>query len=167
MRFRTANFIRTPLILVASFIFSLVFVFTTSPSVMASEKFELSQSDNFDISQYKGKVVYLDFWASWCIPCRKSFPWMNQMQNKYADKNLVIIAVNLDKKRNLAEKFLNEISANFKIIYDPKGQLAKKYQIKGMPSSIIFNSSGEIVVAHTGFFVKKTLQYEKQIQSLL
>ncbi|MDQ7051314.1 MAG: TlpA disulfide reductase family protein [Enterobacterales bacterium] len=167
MRFRTTCSIRNPFVLMLSFVFRLIIIFALSNAVIASEKIKPTQLDNFDISQYKGKVVYLDFWASWCIPCRKSFPWMNQMHNKYADKNLVIIAVNLDKKQILAEKFLEQTPANFKIIYDPKGQLAKKYKIKGMPSSIIFNSSGEIVVAHTGFFVKKTLQYEKQLQSLL
>lgn len=117
-----------------------------------------------NLAEYKGKVVYLDFWASWCVPCRKSFPWMNTMQQQYSPDDLVIIAVNLDKKKELATSFLDENPANFKILYDPKGQLAKKFQIKGMPSSVIFDRNGKPVVAHTGFFIKKISDYEAEIQ---
>lgn len=121
----------------------------------------------FDIKRYRGKVVYLDFWASWCIPCRKSFPWMNKIQAKYSQDKFVVVTINLDKKRALATSFLKEYPANFQVIYDPEGKLAKKYQIEGMPSSILFNSNGKPVSAHKGFFSKKIPKYEAEIQSLL
>ncbi len=124
-------------------------------------------SDTFNIQDYRGKVVYLDFWASWCIPCRKSFPWMNKMQANYGDKGLVIIAINVDKKRPLAEKFLSQIPANFSILYDPQGKQAKAFKIKGMPSSVLFDKEGQIVTSHTGFFSKKIPQYEEEILALL
>ena len=126
-----------------------------------------SAPQSLELSNYKGKVVYLDFWASWCVPCRKSFPWMNKLQQNYSNDDLVIVAVNLDKKRSLADEFLNEIPASFNIIYDPKGNLAKQYQIKGMPSSVIFDRSGKPVAAHTGFFVKKIEQYEQAIRNTI
>ena len=116
-----------------------------------------------DLSNYKGKVVYLDFWASWCIPCRKSFPWMNKQLEQYSSEDLVIIAVNLDKKRELAEQFLIENPAKFSIVYDPKGQLAKFLKIKGMPSSVIFDRNGNPISAHTGFFEKKIELYENEL----
>ncbi len=121
----------------------------------------------FDINNYQGKVVYLDFWASWCIPCRKSFPWMNELRKKYSPEQLVIVAVNLDKKRELAEAFLEEYPASFEIIYDPKGKLAKRFQIKGMPSSIVFDQNGQAVSAHTGFFLEKITQYDEEIKKLI
>ena len=121
----------------------------------------------FDLKYYKNKVVYVDFWASWCVPCRKSFPWMNKIRQQYSDDQLVIIAVNLDKKRELADSFLKEYPATFDIYYDPKSLLAKKYQIKGMPSSIIFNKNGKPVFAHTGFFLDKIEQYEAEINKLI
>lgn len=120
-----------------------------------------------DLSEYRGKVVYLDFWASWCVPCRKSFPWMNEQQSKYSKQDFVIIAVNLDKKKSLANTFLTDNPANFQVIYDPKGELAKHYQIKGMPSSILFDRNGKPVKAHTGFFVKKKAEYEQEIELLV
>jgi len=123
--------------------------------------------DSLNLDQYRGKVVYLDFWASWCVPCRKSFPWMNQLTEKYSNDDLVILAVNLDKKKKLAEVFLKENPANFNIIYDPKGKLAKRFKIKGMPSSVIFDGEGKPIAAHTGFFVKKIEQYEQEIISAI
>jgi thiol-disulfide isomerase/thioredoxin len=140
-----------PLFLTISF-------FLFSPHLMAQSKMPI-----VDLSNYKGKIVYLDFWASWCIPCRKSFPWMNKQLEQYSSEDLVIIAVNLDKKRALAEQFLIDNPAKFNIVYDPKGQLAKYLKIKGMPSSVIFDRNGNPITAHTGFFEKKIEQYQSEL----
>lgn len=115
----------------------------------------------------KGKVVYIDFWASWCIPCRKSFPWLNDLKAKYQQQGLTILSINLDHSRVLADEFLAQIPADFPVIYDPKGLIAKKYKLKGMPSSFIVNRQGEIVSAHVGFNQQKKLSYEKEINALL
>jgi len=114
-----------------------------------------------------GKVVYVDFWASWCIPCRKSFPWMNNLKAQYQTQGLTIISINLDHNRALAEAFLTKNPANFPVIYDPKGLIAGKYKLKGMPSSFIINRQGEIVSAHVGFNQKKKLAYEQEIATLI
>lgn len=119
------------------------------------------------IKQYKGDVIYLDFWASWCTPCRKSFPWMNKIQQKYADKNFKVISVNLDAEPNLAKQFLASTPANFTILYDPDGSLAEELQLKGMPSSFIINAEGKIVSAHVGFTDNKKVKYEQEIEQLL
>jgi thiol-disulfide isomerase/thioredoxin len=115
------------------------------------------------IKQYQGKVIYLDFWASWCGPCRRSFPWMNQIQKKYKAQGLQVISINLDSDRLLATEFLDEYPVNFDVIYDPKGVLAKKYKLKGMPQSFIINQSGELVSSHIGFTAKKQAQYEQEL----
>ena len=65
-----------------------------------------TDSGKVELSQYKGKVVYLDFWASWCPPCRKSFPWLNKMQRRYGEEGFAVVAVNLDKNHDLADQFL-------------------------------------------------------------
>lgn len=119
------------------------------------------------VKQYPEEVIYLDFWASWCTPCRKSFPWMNEMQAKYSDKNFRVISVNLDAEPKLAKAFLTHTPANFTILYDPKGNLAKALKLKGMPSSFIINAKGKIVSAHVGFTDKKKIKYEQEIQQLL
>ncbi|MBA6415541.1 TlpA family protein disulfide reductase [Colwellia sp. 6M3] len=114
-----------------------------------------------------GNVVYVDFWASWCIPCRKSFPWMNSIKAQYQAQGLTIISINLDHSRALADEFLKELPANFPVIYDPKGLIARKYQLKGMPSSFIVNRQGQIVSAHVGFNQIKQEAYESEIKTLL
>jgi len=117
------------------------------------------------LQQYKGNVVYVDFWASWCGPCRKSFPWMNNMKNKYSE--LKVISINVDANKSLATEFLQKVPANFPVIYDPKGVTAKKYKLKGMPSSYIFNKKGQLVSAHVGFTDTKQKKYELELQTLL
>ncbi|MEH6595637.1 MAG: TlpA disulfide reductase family protein [Colwellia polaris] len=114
-----------------------------------------------------GNVVYVDFWASWCIPCRQSFPWLNNLQAQYQRQGLTIISINLDHSRVLADEFLKEIKANFPVIYDPKGLIARKYKLKGMPSSFIIDRTGKIVSAHVGFNQTKQLAYETELQALL
>ena len=143
-------------------IFTLLILLLALPSQSATEDKAL-----FDISQYKGKVVYLDFWASWCIPCRKSFPWLNKMREKYSPDQLAIVAVNLDKEHALATDFLAQYPASFEIIYDPKSVTAKKYNIPGMPSSILFDKNGKAIDVHSGFFMKKIDEYESQLQSTI
>jgi len=137
-----------------------------SKAVLASEinsKLQLEQA----IKANHGKVIYLDFWASWCGPCRKSFPWMNKMQNKFKNQGFTVISVNLDAKKELAEKFLVENPAEFTVIYDAKGLTARHFKIQGMPSSMLIDRYGEVKVAHSGFFTKKVPQYEEEIQQLI
>jgi thiol-disulfide isomerase/thioredoxin len=119
------------------------------------------------IAQHHGDVIYVDFWASWCGPCRKSFPWMNKMQNEHQAQGFTVISINLDTEQRLATEFLRENPANFSVIYDPNGELARFFKIQGMPSSLIINKLGEIKYAHSGFFTNKVSQYEQEIQQLL
>ena len=119
------------------------------------------------LAEHRGQVVYLDFWASWCGPCRKSFPWMNDMQQKYRDQGFVIISVNLDADKTLATEFLLENPANFLVIYDPEGDIAQQFNIQGMPSSLLIDKQGNVQKAHTGFFTKKVKLYETQLMALL
>ena len=119
------------------------------------------------MAQHKGKVIYVDFWASWCIPCRKSFPWMNSMQAKHQDQGFVVLSINLDAEETLSKKFLKQTPANFAIIYDAKGKLAQKFKLKGMPSSYLFDRQGKLISAHSGFNGKKQQQYEHEISQAL
>jgi len=114
-----------------------------------------------------GRVVMVDFWASWCTPCRRSFPWMNAMQRKYAAEGLQIIAVNVDKERELAEAFLNETPAEFGLRYDPAGALASAFGVQAMPSSFLLDSSGAILAKHYGFRSADADEYEQRIRAAL
>ncbi|MBT8078545.1 MAG: TlpA family protein disulfide reductase [Gammaproteobacteria bacterium] len=126
-----------------------------------------SADNGLTLPAHPGKVVVVDFWASWCVPCRRSFPWMNEMQRKYGEDGLVIIGVNLDADATAADEFLREVPADFQIVRDPQGDLARSYNIIAMPSSVIFDRDGEIATRHNGFKVKKQDEYEALLADLL
>ncbi len=125
------------------------------------------QGGNLDLSEYRGKVVVLDFWASWCVPCRRSFPWLNEMQERHADAGLVIIGVNLDQEPGSAAEFLREYPANFSIRYDREGILAKQFDVQAMPSSFVIGRDGRTRAHHLGFKVKRQDEYEAAIVAAL
>jgi thiol-disulfide isomerase/thioredoxin len=114
-----------------------------------------------------GKVVYIDFWASWCGPCKQSFPWMNAMQAKYGPEGLVIIAINLDQDPSKAAEFLAQNPTNFEIRYDPRGKLAEQFAVKSMPTSLILDRQGKPIVTHAGFHLSSTSVYEDELKKAL
>ncbi|NTU91777.1 MAG: TlpA family protein disulfide reductase [Chlorobiaceae bacterium] len=114
-----------------------------------------------------GSVVYVDFWASWCGPCRQSFPWMNEMQEKYRAKGLKVIAVNVDAKSEDARKFLAQNPAKFTVAFDSKGATPAQYGVKGMPSSFIIGRDGKVMSIHLGFNASEKEKLESDIKSAL
>lgn len=117
-------------------------------------------AESFDLASYRGNVVVLDFWASWCVPCRRSFPWMNAMQEKYRDRGLVIVGVNLDADADDAARFLESYPAQFEITYDPDADLARQFDVIAMPSSYVIGRDGQRIATHLGFKVRQQDEYE-------
>lgn len=120
-----------------------------------------------DFNDYRGKVVVVDFWASWCVPCRRSFPWLNEMHEKYADSGLVIIGVNLDNEVGSAAEFLAEFPAEFQIAYDVDKTLARQFSVQAMPSSFVIGRDGSVRNRHLGFKVRQQDDYEAAIVAAL
>jgi thiol-disulfide isomerase/thioredoxin len=118
------------------------------------------------LADLKGEVIYLDFWASWCTPCRASFPWMNELQRRYGEKGFRVIAVNLDKDRALAARFAKEMQPKFSVLYDD-GSIAERYGVQAMPSSFLIDRSGSIVSSHLGFHPNETSALEQAIDRLV
>lgn len=119
------------------------------------------------LAELKGKVVYLDFWASWCEPCKKSFPWLHDIKQRYAEKGFEVVAVNLDKDRKLADEFLKVMDVNFLVAFDESGESASKYKLKGMPSSYLIGRDGKLYASHIGFIEKDKKKLEQAIKELL
>lgn len=126
-----------------------------------------SADASFSPADYRDKVVVLDFWASWCVPCRRSFPWLNSMHDKYSDDGLVIVGVNLDNEHDAALAFLEEYPARFRIHYDRDKALAREFGVVAMPSSYLLDRNGDVISKHYGFKVKKQDEYEAAIISAL
>ena len=117
-----------------------------------------------DLDSLRGKLVLVDFWASWCGPCQQSFPWMAEMYARYSSKGFTIVAINLDKERGLAEEFLGKHNVAFPVAFDPAGKTAKAYKVWGMPTSYLVSPKGEILSTHMGFDPKNTAAFEAAIQ---
>ena len=127
----------------------------------------VSAENGLDLKDYKGRVVYLDFWASWCIPCEKSFPFMNRLKARFEDQGLTVIAVSVDSSRARAEQFLLRHPADFKILWDSDGALSEHYQLQGLPNSFLFDRDGKLVGSHLGFKKQDAKDLSSEIQSLL
>lgn len=120
-----------------------------------------------DLANLKGKVVYLDFWASWCGPCKQSFPFMNELQSRYGAEGLEVVAVNLDARRSDAEKFLAEVPAGFTVAFDATGDSARRFEVRSMPSSVLIGRDGKVVGAHKGFKAGDRKELEDRIAQLV
>jgi thiol-disulfide isomerase/thioredoxin len=127
----------------------------------------LLQDKPTSLQQYKGKVIYLDFWASWCAPCRTSFPLLNKLHQKLKDKGFEVVAINLDEDKANAEKFLKEIPVDFTIVRDSTGEWSDKYVVESMPTSFIIDKQGVIQNIHHGFTSNDINELEQKVVDLL
>ena len=119
------------------------------------------------LAALKGRVVYVDFWASWCGPCRKSFPWMNAMQQKYGAQGFTVIGVNVDKRRGDADRFLAQVPAQFTTVFDASGTTPTTYDVKAMPSSVLIDAAGNVALVEEGFRDERRDALEARIRALL
>jgi thiol-disulfide isomerase/thioredoxin len=116
------------------------------------------------LDSLRGRVVLIDFWASWCEPCRRSFPWLADLHRRYAAKGLTIVAINLDKKRGAADAFLEKYPAPFVVAFDPAGKTAEAFKVSVMPSSFLVGPTGAVLFRHAGFRPNDTGTLESMIQ---
>ena len=136
-----------------------------SPSPRLAPSFTLpARAGTVSLDSLRGKVVLVDFWASWCAPCRGSFPWLSRMHDRYSANGFTVVAVNLDKDRAAADRFLEEFPAPFAVAFDSSGRTAEKYRVTVMPTSFLVARDGTILHTHSGFDPKKVAAVENLIQ---
>ena len=117
---------------------------------------------------FAGQVTVVNFFASWCGPCKESFPAMNDLQKKYGEKGFIILAINLDKKKSDMDEFVKAHPANFVIVRDGENKLVKEVKIATMPSSFVLDKDGKVKSAHHGFKGDESVKkYTEEIESLL
>jgi cytochrome c biogenesis protein CcmG/thiol:disulfide interchange protein DsbE len=136
-------------------------------ALTSSDSIATPADELLDLGLLKGRVVYVDFWASWCAPCRESFPWMNRLQQELGPKGLVIVAVNVDRERAEAERFVHEHPPRFRIVFDADGSLPEKFGVQGMPTSFLIDRDGHIRSRHDGFRLADRDTLAQQVRSLV
>lgn len=139
-----------------------------NPGEIAPE-FSLLSADNklLSLTDYSGKVVYLDFWATWCAPCRETLPWMNLLQSKFNKDSFRVLAVNLDQNSEKAKQLIKELGLTITVMYDPEGKVAKLFKLPAMPTSFLINQKGELVRSYLGFRNGDSESIEAAIRELL
>ena len=122
---------------------------------------------NLRLNDYRGKVVMLNFWASWCGPCRKELPLLNGLYSQYKDLDFVILGINVDSDSSLADKLLKDIKVDFPILLDPKSDISTQYKVEAMPSSFFIDRNGNLRFLHRGFEDGTEKTYEAHIRALI
>lgn len=120
-----------------------------------------------DLSPHLGHVVIVDFWASWCKPCRQSIPWLNELRARYGESGLTVIGVNVDAERRDADRFLRDVPIEFQVVFDPHGNIARQFNVQAMPTTYLIDRSGKIVKTHLGFRDARKNAAEAEIKALL
>ncbi len=103
------------------------------------------------LQDYRGKVVYVDFWASWCAPCRQAMPQYDRLYKQWASRGLVVLGVNLDSDRDDADRALKRRPVSFPVVYDPAGTWAERFELPSMPSGYLIGRDGIVRHVHEGF----------------
>lgn len=142
-------------------------VLTACAAVPASAAERRDLSSLPAVKAHAGKVVLLDFWASWCAPCRQSFPWMSTLQRRFGREKFAVVAVNMDQDKALAAKFLEKTPGDFQIQYDPKGELASHLDVQAMPTSYLIDRHGRQRAVHKGFRDSQRAPREQEIEQLI
>ncbi|MBI3584865.1 MAG: TlpA family protein disulfide reductase [Nitrospinae bacterium] len=159
----------------ASIIFLLLFISSPLWAAWINDKspyFTLQDIKGSAVSLgvLKGKVVYINFWASWCPPCKEEFPELNKLAEKYNDSDFIILAVNVDKVKSNMDDFLSKMplpSKNMIILVDPKAAVVSSYNARAMPTSFIVDKEGVIRYMHLGFNENDPEKWVKEVESLL
>src|SRR5512140_1152136 len=120
-----------------------------------------------DLAKYKGQVVMLNFWASWCGPCREEMPLLENIYKKYNKMGFTLIGVNVEPDSKAAEGFLKQTPVSFPVIYDKDSTVSKAYDVSGMPSTVIIDRKGNIRVLHRGYKAGDENEYLDSIRNLI
>lgn len=159
---------------IASIAFTLGTMAVAMPPITASiskpmPNVSVQTADGVDVrlADYKGKVVLIDFWASWCPPCKTSFPALDALYREYQARGLEVLAVNLDERRHDADAFLDAHPHRLTVLYDPKGVSPQAFGVKGMPSSFLIDRAGNIRFTHMGYSGNVDDSYRQEIAQLL
>jgi peroxiredoxin len=128
---------------------------------------EARSGSKISLAQYKGQVVMLNFWASWCGPCRQEMPLLENIYKKYSKMGFTLIGVNVEPDPKAAEGFLKQTPVSFPVIYDKESTVSKAYDVSGMPSTVIIDRKGNIRVLHRGYKPGDENEYQDSIRSLV
>ena len=122
---------------------------------------------SLDLAGYRGKVVLVDFWASWCGPCKLEFPFMAKLSRHYRPEDVVVITINEERQRAAGEAFLRQVQSNLPVIWDSTGSIGKSWTVNEMPTTLLFDRKGKMRFRHQGFVAGSSDEYQRQLDALI
>lgn len=122
---------------------------------------------NLKLEEQTGNVVLINFWASWCGPCREEMPYLNALHDEYADLGLTVWGVNVDARKKDADKAIKRLSVQFPVLFDGKNEIAELYKVDAMPTTVIVDRDGNIRHLHRGYQKGYEIDYQEQVNALL
>ncbi len=122
---------------------------------------------NLRLSEYRGQVVMINFWASWCGPCRQEMPLLEDMYKRYQSLGFTILGVNVEEDSSKAKRLLKEIPVSFPILFDNRNQVSKMYNVVAMPSTVLVDRDGNMRYLHKGYKPGYEKEYQKQVRALV
>ena len=172
MQFRpTSNFIHLALTIGAMLALTLVLGKANAAGVEATPApdFTLAQREgpNLRLSEQRGDIILLNFWASWCGTCRQELPAFEALFQQYADLGVNVLAVNLDDEPRKAEVLLSDINVSFPVLFDSEGEVSARYDVSAMPTTVIIDRDGNVRLVHKGYQSGDEKKYETAIKRLL
>ena len=123
--------------------------------------------DNLRLAEQRGNIVLVNFWASWCGPCREELPKMEALQQSYQDLGFTVLAINVDDNPAKAENLLRDVDVTFPVLFDPQGKVSQQYDLSAMPTTVIVDRDGNARLTHKGYKSGDEVKYEKAIKVLL
>lgn len=148
--------------------------FTTSATAAATTKspapdFTLKSSSgkNIKLSELRGQVVMINFWASWCAPCRQEMPLLEQLYKKYQPMGFTLLGINVEDDPNAATKWLKGKELSFPILFDSQSEASELYNVSAMPTTLIIDRDGNMRYYHRGYVPGTEDEYQQQIRALL
>jgi peroxiredoxin len=142
-------------------------VSASTPSVAPTFTLPSRAGDNVSLEQLRGKVVMLNFWASWCGPCRTEMPLLEQMHKRYSSLGFTLVGVNVEANTADAERWLQETPVSFPVLFDRESKVSKLYDVNAMPSTVFIDRKGNIRYLHRGYKPGDEGEYLNQIRALL
>ena len=123
--------------------------------------------ENIRLGDYRGQVVLLNFWASWCAPCRQEMPLLNELHHRYAPLGFSVIGVNVEQDNTAARRWLEKTPVDFPILFDTDNKVSRRYDIRAMPTTALIDRDGNVRHLHHGYVPGLEATYQQQVRELI
>lgn len=123
--------------------------------------------ENLRLEEQRGKVVMINFWASWCAPCREEMPLLEEIYDRYKDTGFTLFGINVEQNPEAAHKFLEDVGVSFPILFDTESQVSRDYHVNAMPTTVMVDRDGEVRYVNRGFRPGDEEKYRNQVRELI